>query len=68
MTQDETGRTLHDVVAICDKTERDRQRQNRKLPHRDLSLGLSGTARGPCTVDDSPRSDGVTNVVCAVCE
>jgi len=65
---DEKGHTLHDVVAICDQTERDGQRQDRKLPHWDWSLGLCGTTRGPCAVDDSPRPNRVTDIVCAMCE
>lgn len=60
--------TLHDVVTIGDETDRDGERENGNLPERDGSLGSSSAASGPSTIDDSPRTDRVTDIVGTVSE
>lgn len=60
--------TLHDVVTVGDETNGNTQSQNGKLPHRDGRLGGDRVASGPGSVDGSPGTDRVTNVVGAVGE
>jgi hypothetical protein len=59
---------LHDVVTVGDETKRQSGRQDSQLPDRNGSLGGGGFAGVPCTVDDSPGTDSVTNIVGTVSE
>jgi hypothetical protein len=59
---------LHDVVAVCDETKRERGGENSKLPDGDRSRGRRGLASVPGAVDDSPRTDSVTDIVGTVSE
>lgn len=57
---------LHDVVAVCDETNRNGGREDGKLPDRDGSVLGRGLAVHPGVVNHRPRSDRVTNIVGAV--
>jgi len=59
---------LHDVVTVGDETERQCGGKNSQLPDRNRCLGLSGVTGGPGRVDDSPGTDGVTDIVGTVSE
>jgi hypothetical protein len=59
---------LHDVVTVCDETKRQGSGENSQLPDGDRSLGLRSLAGRPCTVDDSPGTDSVTDIVGTVSE
>lgn len=60
--------TLHDVVSIGDKTNGDGRGEDSQLPDIDGGGGLGGITGGPGTIDDSPGTDGVSNIVGAVSE
>lgn len=68
MVGDLVTHDLHDVVSVCDETEREGSRQDSELPKGNSGLGLRSVTGGPGRVDDSPRTDGVTNVIGAVSE
>ena len=59
---------LHDVVTVGDETERQGGGKDSKLPDGDGSLGAGSLAGVPSAVDDSPRSDSVTDIVGTVSE
>jgi hypothetical protein len=60
--------TLHDVVTIENETKGDGERKDSKLPEWDWGLGLSSLSSVPGTVDDSPWTDRVTDIVSTVSE
>jgi hypothetical protein len=59
---------LHDVVAVGDETKRQSSGEDGQLPNRNGSLGLGGVTGVPGRVDNSPRTDSVTDIVGAVSE
>jgi hypothetical protein len=59
---------LHDVVTVGDETKRQRSGENSELPNGNRGLGLRCFTSVPGTVDDSPRTDSVSNIVGAVSE
>jgi hypothetical protein len=60
--------TLHDVVTVGNETDRDGQGEDGELPDGDRGLGRSGSTSGPGRVDDSPWSDGVSDIIGTVGE
>lgn len=62
------GPTLHDIVAVGDKAERDGQGEDGELPDGHGGLGRGGVAGAPGGVDDGPGADGVADVVSAMGE
>lgn len=68
MVGDLVTHNLHDVVTIGNETERQGGRENSKLPNWHWRFGCGGRARIPCSVDDSPGADSVTNIVGTVSE
>lgn len=68
MVGDLVTHNLHDVVAIGDETKRDGGRENGELPDWDRSLRLGSVASVPGTVDDSPGTDRVTDIIGTVSE
>lgn len=68
MISDLVAHDLHDIVTIGDEAERNNQREDGKLPDGDRSLRLSGAASAPSTVDNSPGTDRVTDIVSTVCK
>jgi len=57
-----------DMWLLTTKSEGDSEREDSELPERNR-CGLRGSRTGvPCTIDDSPRTDRVTDVVGAVGE
>jgi hypothetical protein len=59
---------LHDVVAVCDETKRKRGGENSKLPDGDRSRARRSHASVPGAVDNSPRTDSVSDIVGTVSE
>lgn len=59
---------LHDVVTVGDESKRQSSREDSQLPDGDGSLGLGSVTSAPGRVDDSPRTDSVTNIVGTVSE
>ena len=68
MVSDLVTHDLHDVVAVGDETKRQGSRKNGKLPHGHGSLRLGSVSGVPSRVDDSPRTNSVTDIVGAVSE
>lgn len=55
--------TSHDVVSVGDETDDEEEGENGDLPQWDRGLGCSGPTGGPYTVQDSPWTDRVSDVV-----
>ena len=58
--------TLHDIIPISQQTNRNSSRQNSKLPQRNRRLGLGRITSRPSRVNDSPRTNRVTNIIGAM--
>jgi len=59
---------LHDVVSVGDETDRDGSGKDSELPDGNGGFSLSGGTGRPSTVDNSPRTDRVSDIVGTVSE
>ena len=66
MVGDLVAHNLHDIVSVCDETDRDGGRQDSELPHRNRGILLRRLAIHPGVVNDCPGTDRVTNIVGAM--